>query len=45
MFDTHAVYYGVKKAVEPVHADEPSDYGVVVVNTSRGRVWGCSRIG
>ena len=35
-YDTHAAYYGVKKAVEPVHVQmNLPDYGVVVVNSTR----------
>ena len=35
-YDTHAAYYGVKKAVEPVHAQmNLPDYGIVLVNSTR----------
>ncbi|HEV7607908.1 MAG TPA: glycoside hydrolase family 2 TIM barrel-domain containing protein, partial [Steroidobacteraceae bacterium] len=35
-YDTHAAYYGVKKAVEPVHVQmNLPDYSVTVVNTTR----------
>jgi hypothetical protein len=35
-YDTHASYYGVKKATEPVHAQmNLPDYSVTVVNTTR----------
>jgi hypothetical protein len=35
-YDTHAAYYGVKKAVEPVHAQmNLPDYSVTVVNSTR----------
>jgi hypothetical protein len=36
-YDTHASYYGVKKATEPVHAQmNLPDYSITVVNTTRG---------
>ena len=35
-YDTHAAYYGVKKAVEPVHVQmNLPDYSVTVVNSTR----------
>ena len=35
-YDTHASYYGVKKATEPVHAQmNLPDYSVTVINTTR----------
>jgi len=35
-YDTHAAYYGVKKAVEPVHVQmNLPDYSLTVVNTTR----------
>ncbi len=35
-YDTHASYYGVKKAAEPLHAQlNLPDYALVVVNTTR----------
>jgi hypothetical protein len=35
-YDTHAAYYGVKKAVEPVHAQmNLPDYSVTVINSTR----------
>lgn len=35
-YDTHASYYGVKKATEPVHAQmNLPDYSITVVNTTR----------
>ncbi len=35
-YDTHAAYYGVKKAVEPVHVQmNLPDYTVTVVNSTR----------
>jgi hypothetical protein len=35
-YDTHAAYYGVKKAVEPVHVQmNLPDYSVIVVNSTR----------
>jgi len=35
-YDTHAAYFGVKKAVEPVHAQmNLPDYSVTVVNSTR----------
>jgi hypothetical protein len=35
-YDTHAAYYGVKKATEPVHAQmNLPDYSLSVVNTTR----------
>ena len=35
-YDTHAAYYGVKKAVEPVHVQmNLPDFDVIVVNSTR----------
>ncbi len=40
-YDTHAAYYGVKKAVEPVHAQmNLPDLGLTVVNTTREKRYG-----
>jgi beta-galactosidase/beta-glucuronidase len=37
-YDTHAAYYGVKKACEPIHAQmNLPDYSLAVVNTTRER--------
>jgi hypothetical protein len=37
-YDTHAAYYGVKKAAEPVHVQmNLPDYSVTVVNSTRER--------
>ena len=37
-YDTHAAYYGVKKACEPVHAQmNLPDFSLAVVNTTRDR--------
>ncbi len=36
-YDTHASYYGVKKATEPLHAQlNLPDYGVSVINVTQG---------
>jgi len=37
-YDTHAAYYGVKKACEPIHAQmNLPDFSLAVVNTTRDR--------
>ncbi|MEJ1965095.1 MAG: LamG-like jellyroll fold domain-containing protein [Gammaproteobacteria bacterium] len=42
-YDTHAAYYGAKKACEPVHAQlDLPDFRLAVVNTTREKLTGLS---